>query len=405
MSRNWRWMIVAMVTLVASLGYVYNKWFDEQSRSFHHQLMALDSHLDTPMVLERPGFDITQRHDPATSFTQVDVPRMIAGGLDGGFWVIYTPQGVLERHGFAIAFAHARHRSDLIDAMVAQHNDIFGVARSAIDAEMLHRQRKLVVFKSIENAYPLGETIGLLDYFYDKDVRMIGLVHSANNQFADSATDSDGPRWGGLSPLGRQLIQRANKLGMIIDASHASEDSLRQVIEFSQDPIILSHSGVKSVYDHPRNITDESLRALAAKGGVIQINTLAAYLKPSLDDSPERRKAMIEFYRDWRASPPLTEVELTEKLERRLALDRTYPAAQADLRDVLDHLFHALEIVGSDHVGIGADWDGGGGVADMPDVASVHLITVALRRAGYSEHQIAQIWGGNLLRVMRQVEN
>jgi membrane dipeptidase len=400
MSKVWRFVVVATIALVAVVGYVYNQWFDRNSEAFHHQLLALDSHLDTPMLLERPGFDITQRHAVAQDFSQVDVPRMRAGGLDGGFWVIYTPQGVLSRPGYAIALANARHRLDLIDAMVEQHDDIFGAAKDAREVETVSRLRKIVVLKSIENAYPLGETPALLDYFYDRGVRMVGLVHGANNQFADSATDPKGPLWGGLSPLGRELVRRANKLGMVVDASHASEESLRQMIDLSSRPIVLSHSGAKSVYDHPRNVTDDSLRALASRGGVILVNSLASYLKP-FPDNPQRWKALGALYRELRETPPVTEEALEAWLTRRREVERNHPPEQANLDDFLAHLFHVLDIVGAEHVGIGADWDGGGGVTDMPDVSQIAKITVALRRAGYTEAQIAQIWGGNLLRVLR----
>lgn len=401
--KKWYGIAALIAVTVAFLGYTYNRWFDDHSRVFHQQLLVLDSHLDTPMLLERPGFDITKRHTTTRDFSQVDVPRMRQGGMDGGFWVIYTPQSALTRNAYAIAFANARHRNALIDAMVAQHSDIFASALNAPDVEMRHRQRKIVVLKSLENAYPLGETIGLLDYFYDLGVRMVGIVHSSHNQFADSSTDPAGPKWNGLSPLGRELVQRANKLGMIIDASHASDETLKQILTLSSDPIILSHSGAASIHPHPRNISDDSMRALAKNGGVIQINSLALYLKAFPEQNPQRYKELRKFYQSQRENPPIDVAQQEAALELRRTIDQKYPPLEATLSDFLAHLFHALKIVGADHVGIGADWDGGGGVAGMMDVSKIDEITVALRREGISEEDIAKIWSGNLLRVLGQV--
>ena len=165
-----------------------------------------------------------------------------SGGLDGGFWVIYTAQGPLTEDAYAQALEHARKRNQVIDAMLAEHSAHFAAAIKAADAEEIAAEGKRIVFKSIENAYPLGEDITRLDEFYQAGVRMVGLVHVRNNQFSDSSTDKNGPRWNGLSPLGRDLIKRANQLGMIVDLSHASDAALEQAIALSATPVILSHS-------------------------------------------------------------------------------------------------------------------------------------------------------------------
>ena len=191
---------------------------------------------------------------------------MKEGGFGWRLWVIYTAQGPLTKAGYAKALAHARQRNKVIDEMVENLGDDFAPATTADDAARIAASGKRVVYKSIENAYPLGTNIDLLNEFYDAGVRMVGLVHSSNNQFADSSTDKAGQKWGGLSPLGRQLIRRANELGMIVDMSHAHDEALAQAIELSETPIILSHSGAAHLYKHPRNVPDNLLKKLATFG-------------------------------------------------------------------------------------------------------------------------------------------
>ena len=369
----------------------------------HENMVTLDSHLDTPLVLERAGFDITRRHDWKTDYAQVDLPRMKEGGLDGGFWVIYTAQGPLTADAYAKALAHARQRNRVIDDMVQTFGDDFAPAVRADDAARIVASGKRVVYKSIENAYPLGTDIDLLDEFYDAGVRMVGLVHVRNNQFADSSTDKGGQKWGGLSPLGRQLIKRANELGMIVDMSHAHDEALAQAISLSRTPIVLSHSGVARLYKHPRNVPDDLLKKLAKTGGIIQINSFSGYLR-DLDTDPNRLPEFIGLYRKYQNAPGGMRENHEAFIADRRALDEKYPPDYAEFSDVMGHIFYALELMGQDHVGIGLDWDGGGGVNGLQDVSDLSKITEALQKASVSNETIKKIWGGNLLRILRQVE-
>ena len=290
----------------------------------HEDFLVLDAHLDTPIVLDRPGFDISSRHDPMHDYAQIDLPRMREGGLDGGFWVIYTPQGDLTPQGYEDALAHAWHRNSVIDEMLIDHADNFMPATTADDAAAIVAQGKHVVYKSIENAYPLGLDVTRLDAFYEAGVRMVGLVHMTNNQFADSSTDPDGLKWNGLSPLGKDLIRRANALGMIIDMSHAHDLALAQAIDLSTTPIILSHSGAGHLYEHPRNVGDALLLDLAASGGVMHINSLSAYLK-DLETDPARRPALSALFKQLQENPLKTEADTEAFLEARRAIDKKYP--------------------------------------------------------------------------------
>lgn len=372
------------------------------THAIHERLLVLDTHLDTPIHLGRPGWSILDRHDYETDLSQVDYPRMVEGGLDGGFWVIYTPQGPRTAEGFARARDHALLTLTRIREMVARHADRFGLALSADDAERIVRAGKRVVFISIENGYPLGKDLTLLETFYRLGVRMIGPVHFANNDLADSATDPNGSQWHGLSPLGKQLVAEANRLGIVLDASHASDDVLDQLIELSRTPIVLSHSSCRAIHDHPRNVDDTRLRKLAAAGGVIQINSMYV---AATEQNPEYAQEVAKLRARYGPLATLSTQEAAEFARKRRALDRKYGIGHATFDDFLRHLLHALEVVGPDHVGIGADWDGGGGVAGMSDVADLPKITEALLAAGYSEQDLAKIWGGNVLRVLRAAED
>lgn len=373
-------------------------------KAVHDRMMVLDTHLDTPTHFARPGWSIMDRHTPEGDQSQVDYPRMVEGGLDGGFWSVYTPQGPLTPAGFTAARDAALFRSVEIREMVARHADRFALAHRASDAPQIVAAGKGVVYQSIENAYPLGEDLSLLSTFHRLGVRMVGPLHFANNQFGDSSTDPTGKRWNGLSPLGRELVAEANRLGMILDASHASDDVLDQMLALSKTPIVLSHTGVKAIYDHPRNIDDDRLRALAAKGGVIQINAFSAYMIAPSPPNPERQAALRELnarYGPRNAQSPADNAVFNRERE---AIEARFPIARATFDDFMLHLLHALKVAGVDHVGVGADWDGGGGLIGFEDITALPKVTARLLQAGYTEADIAKVWGGNVIRLVEAAE-
>lgn len=330
------------------------------ARALHERILTLDSHLDTPAQFDDPQWDILEHHAHGSGDSQVDYPRMVAGGLDGGAWVVYTPQRGRTLADDRTARDHGLKRLIGIRNLLAAHPDKFELALTPEDARRIEKAGRRVVFISIENAAPLTTDPSLLQFYYDQGLRMLGLVHFRNNEFADSATDQ--PEWRGLSPRGRELVAEANRLGILLDQSHASNEVFDQLLELSKAPIVLSHSGASAVYDHPRNIDDARLRRLAASGGVIQVNSYGAYLKQTSETDP------------------------------------------ATIDDFFRHLKHILDVAGPGHVGIGADWDGGGGVAGLEDITSLPKITAWLQQQGYSEQQIADIWGGNLLRVLGEAQ-
>lgn len=371
----------------------------------HQRLITLDSHLDTPASLDLPGWSIEEGHEVHSDYTQVDLPRMKKGGLDGGFWAIYTPQGPLTQEGFQKARDFALLRGVSIREMVAADPANFQLALEAKDAAPIAKAGKRIVYMSMENAYPLGEDISLLRTFHAMGVRVAGFAHFAHNQFADSSTDpSKKPRYGGLSPLGKELLREMNRLGVVPDASHSSDQVLDDMLALSKTPVLLTHSGCKAIYDHPRNIDDDHLKALAAKGGVIQMNAYGAYLR-EIKPNPERQKALAALFAQMREDAKLSPEKRAELLAKRQEIDRLYPEAdRATFDDFMAHMLHALKVVGPDHVGIGLDWDGGGGVAGMEDVRDLPKITAALLKAGYSEADIQKIWSGNVLRVLAAAE-
>lgn len=388
--------------LMASL-FVASSQADDY-KAIHNKLTVLDTHLDTPALLVQPGFDIMQAHTFADDFSQVDVPRMDAGGLDGGFWVIYTPQGPLTKQDYEKNRDTAILRAMAIQKMVAAHPDTFELATEPEDAARIAAEGKKIVYMSIENSYPLGEDISLLDTFFKLGVRMVGPVHFKNNQFGDSSTDPDGPKWNGLSPLGEELVKEANRLGMILDGSHASDKVLEDLIRLSKTPVILSHSGTKAIYDHPRNIDDTLLKKLVASGGVIHVNAYSSYLK-ELPSDPERRKAFGALMKSMGERENLTAEQVQDFKTKRKAIDMEHPAVRATFEDYMDHFLHILSIAGPKHVGVGADWDGGGGVEGMMDIATLPMITERLLKEGYTEADLADIWGNNALRLLQQAKD
>ncbi|MDQ8755896.1 dipeptidase [Sphingosinicella sp. LHD-64] len=366
-----------------------------QIRELHERAIVLDTHLDIPSRFDDGQWDFTERHHFDWDGSQVDLPRMIEGGLDGGVFVIYTGQGENTPEGYRQARDRALVRAAAIRRVIGENRDHMGLALTADDAERLAREGKRIAFLSIENSWPLGEDLSLLTTFYNLGVRMAGPVHSRDNQLADSTTGEG--RWRGLSPLGRQWVAEMNRLGIIIDGSHSSDAAIDQMLELSRVPIVLSHHGPRDLYNHPRNTTDERLRRVAQGGGVIFMNTL--FLAPD-DRSPERSQ-IEERQGRWASLSP---AERRQLLADKAALDARQRFTQVDFDLFMRSVMHVVRLVGADHVGLGADWDGGGGVIGMEDIALLPRITARLKREGLSDGDVEKILGGNLLRVMRQVQ-
>lgn len=393
---------VLLLTMIA-VGAQAQEGISEQARALHERAIVLDTHLDTPANLHRPGWSIVDSHEHDGEYSQVDLPRMKAGGLDGGFWVVYTAQGARDEAGNRKARDHGLVRLSAIREMVAANPNQFELALTAADAERISKTGKRVVYISMENASPLAADPSLLSAYQRLGLRMLGITHTRNNDFGDSSTDPAGAEWNGLSPKGRALVQEANRQGILLDASHASDQVFDQLLEFSKAPIILSHTSADAEFDHPRNIDDERIRKLAAAGGVIHVNAYGGYLIP-IPKIAEREAEIKALEARFGPGSSLSPGQIQELLKGQAAIDAKYPVPRASFEDYMRHLLHILKVAGPKHVGIGADWDGGGGVTGLEDVAALPKITQRLLEEGYSEQQIQDIWGGNLLRIMGEVE-
>jgi membrane dipeptidase len=365
----------------------------------HRDLLTLDTHIDTPMLLGVEGWSVDERHSVTDDGSQVDLPRIADGGLDGGFWVTYIPQGPLTPGGRAAALRAGLVRIGEIRAMVEAHPDRFALALVPADAARIAASGRHFVFISMENGYPLGLDPSLLGQFHALGLRMASPVHFLDNDLGTSATDPRAAGRPGLTPEGERWVAEANRLGILIDASHASDAALERMLELSRAPIILSHSGARAVFNHPRNVDDAQLRRIAAKGGVVQVTAFSDYLVDGGTD-PARRAAIAAA----RASAPPT-LEGRRALQARMReIDAQYPARRATIDDFMDHLLHVIRVAGVDHTGIGLDFDGGGGVNGLDEASDYPKITQRLLDAGYSRQDLRKIWSGNALRVLGEAQ-
>lgn len=364
----------------------------------HDDLLTLDTHIDIPLTY------MTEIDPTTQTELQVDLPKLSAGELDSGFWIVYTPQGELSAEGFAAAQKIAMTRIDAIEALTRVHSDHFELARTAADVRRIVANEKHAVLVGMENAYPLGDNLDDLPMWAERGVRYVGLTHFGHNQFGDSSNphaerDNGQERWGGLSPLGRDLVAALNDLGVMVDVSHIGKKTMMQAADLSRTPIIASHSGVKAVADTARNLDDEQLRKIADVGGVAQMVALGAYVKLPTPEQQAAREALDAEFGDrntW------DQAKRDAYMAGRAVISAMAP--EASVSDFVDHIDHAVRVAGIDHVGIASDFDGGGGIDGWQDASETENVTAELVARGYSEADIAKIWGGNLLRVMEAVE-
>ena len=375
---------------------------------WHERALTVDTHCDTPFKLLEPGWDIGQYHKTGERGSGCqDLPRMKEGGLDASFFAVFVGQGPCTPEGYAQAREKAVAILDGMDAMYKKYPQLCGLALTPDDARRLEKEGKRAIFIGMENGYPLGRAPEWIDAFFRRGVRYVTLAHTADNDICDSSTDRRDPQDRGLSEWGRQVVRRLNDLGVMVDVSHVSDRSFFDVLALTRAPVIASHSCARALSASPRNLTDEMLLALKKNGGVIQLCILTDYVKQPPADA-ERDKAYEEFYRriqetygGWGGIKDPSERAKVEAEHD--ALEARYPQPPVYVKDAVDHIDHIVKLIGIDHVGIGTDFDGGGGLADCRDVTELKNITVELARRGYTEEHIAKIWGGNFLRVMQQV--
>lgn len=365
----------------------------------HQTILTVDTHCDTPMHLEREGFDLGKKNDRGC----VDFPRMKEGGLDAEFFAVFIGQGPRNDTAFLNEHREAMVIFDSIYSSVGRYPEMAGVALTPDDAYRLKSEGRLAIFIGMENGYPIGRNLSAIKEFYDRGARYITLCHSANNDICDSSTDPKGPEFNGLSPFGEEVVKEMNRIGMIVDVSHISDSSFYDVLRVSKAPVIASHSSCRALCESPRNLNDDMLQALKKNGGVIQICILSDYLKQP-EPNPEYDARVKELRDKWKAMGELTEAQQEQRWSEFSDLKEKY-VKLATVADVVNHIQHVVDVIGIDYVGIGTDFDGGGGIEGCTDVSMMKNITRELIKRGYSNEDIAKIWGGNFMRVMRQVQS
>jgi membrane dipeptidase len=332
-----------------------------RSVAIHGRVIAIDSHADI-------GFDFaTDRVDPGVDGDRrVDIPKMQAGGLDAAFFIVYVGQGARDPEGYGLARERAMTKFDAIHRMARLYPDRIGLSHSADDVGRIAASGRLVAAIGIENGWVIGPDIGLVSEYHDLGARYMTLAHNGHNDISDSAQPQadlgDNPvEHDGISEFGEAVIAEMNRVGMMVDVSHISKAAMLDAVRLSRAPVVASHSSMSAIHTHARNMDDEQLLALGENGGVVHAVAFHDYLVP------EARQ----------------------------------PATVADL---VDHIDHAVELIGIDHVGISSDFDGGGGIEGWNDASETLNVTLELVRRGYTEDEIARLWGGNLLRVWRENE-
>ena len=381
--------------VVASCGTEEEKLI-EKANKIHEAVLTVDTHVDTPMRLVRSDFDLGVRNEDGC----VDFPRMKEGGLDAEFFAVFIGQGPRTDEDHQKAHERALSIFDAIHKNVEKNSDQAEIAYTVEDAYRINKDGKSVAFIGIENGYPVGNDLSRLKQYYDLGARYITLSHSRNNDICDSSTDDE--EFGGLSDFGVEVVAEMNRLGMMIDVSHISDKAFFDVIEKSNAPIIASHSSCRALCESPRNLTDEMIIALKENGGVIQICILSNYLRPP-KPNPELDAKMEELRAKYNNFEDLSDEEMKEATREYYAVRRKF-RDYATVADAVDHIDHVKQLVGIEYVGIGTDFDGGGGIKDVMDVSQMKNLTIEMLRRGYTKSELEKVWGGNVMRVLKECE-
>jgi len=373
---------------------------EAEARALHAQILTIDTHVDIGR-----GY-ATHLLDPG-GFTkaQVDLPKMRAGGLDAVFLIVYVGQGALNTEAYQQAAATAENSYQAIKRMLDAYPAQVGLARTAADVEKLHAEGKRIVLIGMENAYPLGDSIAAIPKWAERGIRYVGLTHIGHNQFSGSSNPradlNDSETDPGLSALGRQLVTALNQHGILIDVSHVGKKSMLEAIKLSKAPVIASHSGAVSVHANLRNLDDEQLDAIKANGGVAQMVAFRSYVAELDPGLAAGIAALRQQYlaKGWADTSEADRNAYSEAVQQ---LRTQHP--DVTLAQFIDHIDYTVKRLGIEHVGIASDFDGGGGVQGWDDASETLNVTWELMRKGYTKDQIQALWGGNVLRILRQAE-
>lgn len=397
--------LLSLLCLVPALHAQSTEPLMERAQRVHAAVITIDTHADIPFNFGTPEYNACQALE-----RQVDVPKMRSGGLNAAFFVVYVGQTERTAANYEQARLGALRKFEGIRRMTTELcPDLIELAYTADDVERIHASGRLVAAIGIENGFVMGRDIALLGQYHDLGARYMSLTHNGHNDLADSwlpdpRIGDDGVEHNGVSALGRQVVAELNRLGIMVDVSHASKATTLQLAEISRAPLIASHSGVRALATTERNMDDEMLRAVARTGGVVQTVALGAFVR---DPPPERQAAVQALRAEFgigrdRRPQQLTPAERSAYAARMAEIDARW--APVTLQDYVDHIDYAVELIGIDHVGISSDFDGGGGVLGWGSAAETFNVTLELVRRGYTDDEIRKLWGGNLLRVWRDAE-
>jgi membrane dipeptidase len=442
------WAVAAAAVLATAGVTAQEDAVTARARGIHERVLTLDTHADINAANFTAACNYTQDLG-----NQVNLPKMVKGGLDAAFFIVYVGQGDLTPDGYANAYRQAIEKFDAIHRLTKEiAPDKIGLALTSAEARRIYQSGRKVAFIGVENGYPLGDDLGRIKEFHDRGARYLSLAHNGHSQLSDSNTgEAQGFKWNGLSPLGQQAIAELNRVGIMIDISHPSKASMMQTLALTKAPIIASHSSVRTLANHSRNLDDEQLLALKKNGGVMQTVAFNSYVKVAVD-SPERAAALAALRKEFGlpegtnigggggraavnpcaggrgagargAGAPgvgggggrgagrggalnaLTDEQRAELQQKVAGINGTFPPpARATVKDFVDHIDYAVKLIGIDHVGISSDFDGGGGVDGWNGADETFNVTLELVRRGYTEAQIAKLWSGNLLRVLDRVQ-
>ncbi len=370
----------------------------DRARRVMQRTPLIDGHNDLPWALRQAhgsdpqAVDLTVNLD-ATTDLHTDIPRLRAGGVGGQFWSVYVPASLPPVEAAQATF----EQIDVVRRLVAAHPDAFELAVTADDVVRIHRSGKIASLIGIEGGYSINDSLGLLRVFHAMGVRYMTLTHSTTTTWADSATDA--PKWGGLSPFGEAVVREMNRLGIMVDLSHVSEETMLDAMRVSEAPVIFSHSSARGVTGHPRNVPDSVLRLLPEDGGVVMITFVPGFVAEDVRTWGSARSAEEARLKSLNPGSPSA---VTEGVAAWVAAN---PPPRADIADVADHIDHVRRVAGIDHVGLGGDFDG---VSALPDglggVETYPALIAELYRRGWTDADVRKLLGENVLRVMRAVE-
>ena len=371
---------------------------EARARRILERTPLIDGHNDLPWALRQGhgsdpyAVDLTANLDASTEL-HTDIPRLRAGGVGGQFWSVYVPASLEPVEAAKATF----EQIDVVRRMVAAHPEAFELATTADDVQRIHRRGRIASLMGIEGGYSIDDSLGLLREFHQAGVRYMTLTHSTTTTWADSATDA--PKWGGLSPFGEQVVKEMNRLGMMVDLSHVSEETMLDAMRVSEAPVIFSHSSARAVTGHARNVPDSVLRMMPEDGGVVMVTFVPGFVNEQVRAWGAARSAEQARLQSLNPGDPEA---VTAGLQAWTAAN---PSPSASIDDVVAHIQHVREVAGVDHVGLGGDFDGVGSLPDgLEGVDAYPRLLAALMRNGWSEADIRKLAGENVLRVMRAVE-